>query len=73
MSLNQKIADLDVRAKLSSLWVFALLNVIRDIHELFRPGFLEEMMTGTVGDVQMRGSLGAAYQQRPDQSDFGEI
>lgn len=45
---------IDRKALLSTLWIFALLNVIfRDIHEIFRPGFLEEIMTGSVNGVQM--------------------
>lgn len=39
---------------LSTLWVFVLLTVIfRDIHELFRQGFLEEIMSGEVNGVEM--------------------
>jgi hypothetical protein len=54
MDTNQKLSTLDMKTKLSTLWIFVLLNVIfRDIHELFRPGFLEEMMTGTVNGVQL--------------------
>ena len=54
MDTNQMFIALDMKTKLSTLWIFVLLNVIfRDIHELFRPGFLEEMMTGTVNGVQM--------------------
>ena len=48
------IVTLDRKAWLSTLWIFVLLNVIfRDIHELFRPGFLQKVMTGTVNGVQM--------------------
>lgn len=54
MDANQKLGAMDMKAKLSTVWIFVLLNVIfRDIHELFRPGFLEEMMTGMVNGVQM--------------------
>jgi hypothetical protein len=54
MDTNQKLITMDMKAKLSISWVFVLLNVIfRDIHELFRPGLLAEMMTGTVNGVQM--------------------
>lgn len=50
--------DLDKRAKLSSLWVFVFLNMIfRDLHELGRPGFLEEVMTGVVNGVQVTDGL----------------
>lgn len=38
-----------MRTKLSFLWVFVLLNiVIKDIHDLFRPGLLKEMQIGIV-------------------------
>jgi Family of unknown function (DUF6326) len=54
MNSDQMLITMNVRAKLSTLWIFVLLNVIfRDIHELFRHGLLEEMMTGTVNGVQM--------------------
>ena len=54
MDTNQKIITLDRKAKLSTVWIFVLLNVIfRDLHELFRFGFLEEMMTGIVNGVQV--------------------
>ncbi len=50
--------DLDKRAKLSSLWVFVFLNMIfRDLHELGRPGFLEEVMTGVVDGIQITDGL----------------
>ena len=49
-----KKSENNTRALLSTLWIFVLLNVLfRDIHELFRPGFLEEMMTGTINGNQM--------------------
>ena len=39
---------LETKAKLSTLWIFFLLNIIfRDIHEFVEPGFIEEIMTGT--------------------------
>ena len=35
----------DVGPMLSTLWVYVLLNILfRDIHELFRPGFVEELL-----------------------------
>ena len=54
MDANQKIFITDMKAKLSTLWIFVLLNIIfRDIHEFFRPGLLEEMMTGVVNGTQV--------------------
>lgn len=58
MNTTLMMNDLDKRAKLSSLWVFVFLNMIfRDLHELGRPGFLEEMMTGVVNGVQITDGL----------------
>ncbi len=54
MDTNQMLNLIHMKAKFSALWIFVLLNIIfRDIHELFRPGFLAEMMTGTVNGVQL--------------------
>ncbi|MFT5800027.1 MAG: hypothetical protein ACI84R_004109 [Candidatus Azotimanducaceae bacterium] len=40
------------RILLSILWVFIILNFFaRDIHELGRPGMLEQMMSGTIDGV----------------------
>jgi hypothetical protein len=40
------------KSVLSTAWIFVLLNVIfRDLHELFRPGMLQEMLSGTVNGV----------------------
>ena len=58
MNSNIKTTGMDMKAKLSTLWIFVLLNMIfRDIHELFRPGLLAEMMTGTVNGLQMTEGL----------------
>jgi len=40
------------RLPLSILWTFIILNFLaRDIHELGRPGMLEQMMSGTIDGV----------------------
>jgi hypothetical protein len=40
------------RLLLSILWVFIILNFFaRDIHELGRPGMLEQMISGTIDGV----------------------
>ena len=58
MNSNKKTAGMDMKAKLSTLWIFILLNVLfADIHGFFKPGFLEEIMTGFVGGVQMTEGL----------------
>ena len=53
ISSNNNV-EIDKRALLSTLWIFVLLNIIfRDIHEFFRLGLLEEMMTGVVNGNQV--------------------
>lgn len=38
-----------MRTKFSFLWVYVLMNIIiKDIHDLFRPGLLQEMQNGIV-------------------------
>jgi hypothetical protein len=40
-----------MKAKLSTLWIFVLFNLIfRDIHEFARPGFLEGIMARQVSE-----------------------
>ncbi|GAB5491880.1 MAG: hypothetical protein Phog2KO_20950 [Phototrophicaceae bacterium] len=58
MTLEQKFTLFEKKATLSTLWIFVLLNVIfRDIHELFRVGLLEEMITGVVNGTEITNSL----------------
>ena len=53
-----KIYSDDPRALLSMLWVFTVLNFFaRDIHELGRPGMLEQVMSGTIDGVRITEAL----------------
>ena len=53
ISSNNRV-EIDKKALLSTLWIFVFLNLIfRDIHEFFRLGLLEEMMTGIVNGNQV--------------------
>ena len=46
------------RTVLSTLWIFLLLNIFaRDIHELGRPGMLEQMLTGVIDGVKITEGL----------------
>ncbi|MBE9067642.1 hypothetical protein IQ260_13355 [Leptolyngbya cf. ectocarpi LEGE 11479] len=48
MNIQRQMLALSMQAKLSTLWIFFLFNLIfRDIHEFVEPGFIEEIMTGT--------------------------
>ena len=43
---------------LSTLWIFVILNIFaRDIHELGRPGMLEQVMSGVVDGVVVTEGL----------------
>ncbi len=43
---------------LSTLWIFVILNMLtRDIHELGRPGMLEQMMSGVIEGVKITEGL----------------
>ena len=49
MNLQKQAIAIETKAKLSALWLVFLLNIVfRDIHELVEPGFIEEIMTGTL-------------------------
>lgn len=44
----------DKKALLSTLWIFVLLNIIfRDLHDFFRVGMIEEIISGTPVSEQM--------------------
>ncbi|MDJ0746571.1 MAG: DUF6326 family protein [Xenococcaceae cyanobacterium MO_167.B27] len=46
--------ETDKKTLLSTLWIFVLFNLIfRDIHEFFRAGVLEEIITGVVNGTQV--------------------
>ncbi|MEM6437158.1 MAG: DUF6326 family protein [Cyanobacteria bacterium P01_D01_bin.115] len=48
-NLQRQMLTIETKAKLSALWMVFLCNIIfRDIHEFVEPGFIEEVMTGTL-------------------------
>ena len=48
----------NTRTVLSTLWIFVLLNLFaRDIHELGRPGMLQQVMTGVIDGVTITEEL----------------
>ena len=58
MHTSKPFITTDIKALLSTLWIFVLLNIIfRDIHEFVKPGFLEEVMAGTVNGVEITEGL----------------
>ena len=45
---------MDMQARLSTMWVFVMLNIIfADILSFLSPGFLEEVASGQAGGVQI--------------------
>ena len=60
---EQKTNEIDMKVKLSTLWVFVMFNYIyADILTLMDPTVLNEIITGTVGGLEMTQGflLGAA-------------
>jgi Family of unknown function (DUF6326) len=54
MTADQRIHELIIRSRLSALWVFVLINMLlQDVHELFRAGQLEEMISGVVNGTRV--------------------
>ncbi len=50
--------SIDIRTKLSVLWIFILMNLIfRDLHEFASKDFLEEALTGHVNGVKLTEGL----------------
>ena len=50
MNTNEKTTQLDMKVKLSTLWIFVLFNMVfADIVGFMNPGALEGIITGTVG------------------------
>jgi len=48
----------NTRTVLSTLWIFVLLNLFaKDLHELGRPGMLEQVMAGVVDGVTITDKL----------------
>ena len=58
MISSDKNIGTDTKATLSTLWIFLLFNItFHHLHDFFRPGLLEEMMTGIVDGNQVTDEL----------------
>ena len=60
---EQKTNEIDMKVKLSTLWIFVMFNYIyADILTLMDPTVLKELITGTVGGIELTQGflLGAA-------------
>lgn len=58
--MNDAIAKerANTRTVLTTLWIFVLLNIFaRDMHELGRPGMLQQIMTGVIDGVTITEEL----------------
>ncbi len=55
---EMKKYKIETQSLLSTLWVFVLLNMIfRDLHQLGKKGFIEEIMSGVVNGVKITDEL----------------
>ena len=58
MSMNERSASLDVRSKVSTLWVLVLFNIVfADVVGFMNPGALEGIMSGAIGFEITQGLL----------------
>ena len=49
---------IEAQTLLSTLWIFVLFNIIfRDLHQLGKAGFIEEIMSGVVNGVKLTDEL----------------
>ena len=49
---RESLATIDIKARLSTLWIFILFNMLfRDIHEFARPGFIDELINSNVSEM----------------------
>ena len=56
--MRNAMSQTHTRTLLSTLWIFVVLNLFaKDIHELGRPGMLEQMMAGVVDGVTITEEL----------------
>jgi len=58
MKTDKKVMPVDRRVLLSALWIFVLFNLFwADFHAFITPGFLQEIMTGTVSGFQITENM----------------
>jgi Family of unknown function (DUF6326) len=58
MKTNEQAAKMDMKVKLSTLWIFVMINMVfADIVGFMNPGALEKIMTGAVGPEITQGLL----------------
>lgn len=58
MNSIKKTTEIDMKARLSTLWIFVMFNMVfADILSFMNPGFLKELMTGYAGEIQITQGL----------------
>ena len=58
MQGNMNKYKIKPQSLLSTLWIFVLLNIVfRDLHQLGKPGFIEEIMSGVVNGIKITDQL----------------
>ena len=63
MNTNKKTVEMDMKVKLSTLWIFVMFNYLYcDVMSLMDPELLKQFMTGNVGGIKVTEGflLGAA-------------
>lgn len=58
MTINQNINLLEMKSRISALWIVVLFNMtFRDFHEFLRSGYLEELLAMTSNGAQVSEGL----------------
>ena len=58
MNTDKKVIPVDRRILLSALWIFVLFNLFwADFHAFITPGFMQEIMTGSVRGLQITENM----------------
>ena len=53
---------IDMKVRLSTLWIVVMFNIVfADILSFINPGFLEEVMTGYAGEIEITEGLLLAF------------
>lgn len=62
MDTKQQIREMDIREKLSMLWIVVMFSMVfADILTFITPGVLEEMMTGYADEIQLGQGILLAF------------
>ena len=58
MNIHTRATQLEMKIKLSTLWIVVLFNItFRDFHEFLRPGYMEELLAMTSNGAEVSQGL----------------